>query len=530
MNFMRLRSALAAVFVLLLAAPATASADGFLGAFTNVIEGSQRPVPGGRGEVGFRESENPCGNNQLTNQQSGYFGRTIAAESWGQIGRPPRLLPPGTFWETSDEEGFVPTDPNAESIPPSVTRVPSDAARITTTRWTAAPSAGRLVPYQPRTTLACSVVYRLRYGSFGPIGLQSGQPTAVCRDANDSTPFVQWIQSLEKSTPALFSGIETDKVLVQALRDALKSGATKSAKTIVVNTFKELWGGKPSTVLGAGLAQNLLETAVSSYINSLAKQAEPMSNAVWDYYVDAGRKWTYWSPAQSRMEAGKLEVALVSSDPSTDWAAISVACSSTPTLQGGVLDLRPRRDGSSLRLSVHGPSYYGTSLPTDKGVVGAPSARASTATASTATDDESGAEDETVIDTGKDGVNVDAGPGNDVVFGSRGEDVLRGGSGEDKLIGGPGSDQLIGGPGEDLLVDHSAAADVFSGGAGTDRIDARSGGAGRPDTISCGAGDDIVLADPGDQIAADCEHVFFSLGEAPHELDDALGEPPNWPR
>lgn len=87
---------------------------------------------------------------------------------------------------------------------------------------------------------------------------------------------------------------------------------------------------------------------------------------------------------------------------------------------------------------------------------------------------------------------------------------------------------LRGGPGEDLLIDDGRERDVLRGGAGTDRIDARDRGR-RPDRIVCGPGEGIVLADRVDRVAADCEHVFRSLAEAPRDLDDALGQPRNWP-
>ena len=49
-------------------------------------------------------------------------------------------------------------------------------------------------------------------------------------------------------------------------------------------------------------------------------------------------------------------------------------------------------------------------------------------------------------------------------------------------------------------------ADELNGGAGDDRIGGRGDGR-TADTITCGAGTDIVRADRNDVVAADCEHV-----------------------
>lgn len=75
--------------------------------------------------------------------------------------------------------------------------------------------------------------------------------------------------------------------------------------------------------------------------------------------------------------------------------------------------------------------------------------------------------------------------GNDTLLGGRGDDVLRGGPGNDLLDGGPGSDRL-------------------EGGAGNDTIRARDG---QRDSIDCGPGRDVVLADRLDRVARNCEIV-----------------------
>lgn len=80
--------------------------------------------------------------------------------------------------------------------------------------------------------------------------------------------------------------------------------------------------------------------------------------------------------------------------------------------------------------------------------------------------------------------------------GNGGNDILRGDGGADQLLGEGGDDRLIGGPGADRL----------EGGAGADIIDAK--GDGSIDTIFCGAGTDVVHADPTDRVdISTCEVV-----------------------
>ena len=82
----------------------------------------------------------------------------------------------------------------------------------------------------------------------------------------------------------------------------------------------------------------------------------------------------------------------------------------------------------------------------------------------------------------------------DVLRGTPFADVLRGLGGPDRLFGLGGADRLTGGPGNDTL----------SGGDGNDTISARDGAR---DTISCGRGRDVVVADRLDLVARDCEIV-----------------------
>ncbi len=73
-------------------------------------------------------------------------------------------------------------------------------------------------------------------------------------------------------------------------------------------------------------------------------------------------------------------------------------------------------------------------------------------------------------------------------------DVLNGFGGNDVLEGGGGDDILTGGSGNDIL----------KAGPGSDTVRARDGSR---DTVDCGAGRDLVLADRVDRVARNCEQV-----------------------
>lgn len=94
----------------------------------------------------------------------------------------------------------------------------------------------------------------------------------------------------------------------------------------------------------------------------------------------------------------------------------------------------------------------------------------------------------------------------------------------DDLNGGPGPDTPSGGADDDFLNDNGntafdeardTSADVLRGGNGGDdiqTIDLNRCPTDDRDVVSCGAGRDTVLADPGDRIADDCERVSFNRG------------------
>ena len=85
-------------------------------------------------------------------------------------------------------------------------------------------------------------------------------------------------------------------------------------------------------------------------------------------------------------------------------------------------------------------------------------------------------------------------PSPDVVLGRAGADTLEGRGAADLLDGGPGRDLLLGGPGDDRLA---ASYD------------------GARDTLRCGAGRDLAVADLEDAVGASCETVTRRLSRDP---------------
>jgi hypothetical protein len=98
--------------------------------------------------------------------------------------------------------------------------------------------------------------------------------------------------------------------------------------------------------------------------------------------------------------------------------------------------------------------------------------------------------------------------GNDVLRGADGADRLDGGAGADDLDGGFGDDAIVGGPGADSIAGDRRGGDCgplwCKHPYGNDVIDARDG---ERDSVTCGAGQDSVAADPADVVADDCESV-----------------------
>jgi Ca2+-binding RTX toxin-like protein len=88
--------------------------------------------------------------------------------------------------------------------------------------------------------------------------------------------------------------------------------------------------------------------------------------------------------------------------------------------------------------------------------------------------------------------------GGDRIFGRGGGDYLLGGSGADFVDGGAGGDRLRGGIGSDRIA----------GGPGPDIIFARDG---RPDSIDCGSGRDLIYVDQHD-VTTGCEAIHRLYG------------------
>lgn len=106
--------------------------------------------------------------------------------------------------------------------------------------------------------------------------------------------------------------------------------------------------------------------------------------------------------------------------------------------------------------------------------------------------------------------------GNDRLRGGDGEDRLDGGVGDDHLDAGFGDDRIVGGPGRDTIFGDLAGGDCGPAWCkypyGNDMIEARDG---EVDSITCGAGTDIVEADAQDVVAPDCEDVRRAAAPKP---------------
>ncbi|HEY8582423.1 MAG TPA: calcium-binding protein [Capillimicrobium sp.] len=88
---------------------------------------------------------------------------------------------------------------------------------------------------------------------------------------------------------------------------------------------------------------------------------------------------------------------------------------------------------------------------------------------------------------------------NDTIDGRGGDDELEGGNGDDRITGGPGKDTILGDAGSgscNFLVCRLPQ--------GNDTIRARDGAR---DSVDCGAGEDVVIADRKDRVASTCERV-----------------------
>ena len=91
----------------------------------------------------------------------------------------------------------------------------------------------------------------------------------------------------------------------------------------------------------------------------------------------------------------------------------------------------------------------------------------------------------------------------DCLFGNAGKDKVSGEDGDDVIRGGSGDDNLSGGKDDDTIRAQDGN-DKAKGGAGDDFIKAQGRGS---DEVNCGGGDDRVIGDVKDKIAASCERV-----------------------
>lgn len=130
---------------------------------------------------------------------------------------------------------------------------------------------------------------------------------------------------------------------------------------------------------------------------------------------------------------------------------------------------------------------------------------------------------------GNDTLNGDG--GRDKVHGDDGDDEIDGGPEDDKvyddepdtyggLVGGRGADTVRGGDGDDKLnlgPPDENYEDRGEGGAGDDTIDSANHPASK-DRVSCGDGQDKVVADKEDVVEDDCEDVKYIEDEVPKAL------------
>ena len=119
--------------------------------------------------------------------------------------------------------------------------------------------------------------------------------------------------------------------------------------------------------------------------------------------------------------------------------------------------------------------------------------------------------------------------GNDLLRGGKGPDTILGGTGDDRLVGGADDDKLFGQGGDDQVRGDSGA-DLIIGGGGDDHLGGAQGddlirasdGVHNVDTVRCGDGDDLLLADGVDRVRADCEHVEQNDPPADIELSQTF--------
>ena len=123
---------------------------------------------------------------------------------------------------------------------------------------------------------------------------------------------------------------------------------------------------------------------------------------------------------------------------------------------------------------------------------------------------------------------ISGGEGSDSISGSAGDDVIDAGSGDDRTNGGTGDDIIDGGTGNDR-VKGGSGNDTLSGGEGTDRLeggtgnDTMDGGTGN-DTLYGGKGSDTLTGGEGDDyLNAGRDDDILSGGEGNDRLSGGSG-------
>jgi Ca2+-binding RTX toxin-like protein len=108
--------------------------------------------------------------------------------------------------------------------------------------------------------------------------------------------------------------------------------------------------------------------------------------------------------------------------------------------------------------------------------------------------------------------------------------TIVGTAGNDRLVGTPRADTLDGLAGDDR-ISGVGGGDLLLGGSGRDTIDAGPGNDlvsieydGARDSARCGAGTDVVNADPLDTVAVDCELVGRRLSRDPYTNPESQHE------
>ncbi|MDO8187431.1 calcium-binding protein [Conexibacter sp. JD483] len=113
-----------------------------------------------------------------------------------------------------------------------------------------------------------------------------------------------------------------------------------------------------------------------------------------------------------------------------------------------------------------------------------------------------------LLNTSADPSSLIGGPGPDTLISYDAADTIDGKGGDDVIEGGYGDDVITGGPGRDQINADAGPQScnflVCRIGAGNDTVNVRDG---EVDSVVCGPGNDTVVADANDTVAADCETV-----------------------